>query len=816
MKIAKVIIGQNRPEIDRCFDYRVPEGMASSIAAGTRVIVPFGGRNAKTEGCVLSLAEDTAVSAERLKDIAEVLDEGRPAFTPQLLALAQWMRERYFCTLNQCLQAILPAGIRSRSSWIVRAKQTSDAAGLTPKERAVLQFLADGETHPLEEIEGEFRGNMMEYLRKMQDKGLLELRQELHHSNYRRERRYYSLDLAHPQLEAVWAKAAKEKRLEGQRLLLDALRNGEEKTAEELKEALGISDSPIQTLRKKGILIEHIRTERRSVVDVQRIEPMQPLPPTAEQASALVAIRAERQKDEKRPILLHGVTGSGKTEVYLQIIADVLREGRQAIVLVPEISLTPLLVERFAARFGDVVSVTHSHLSMGERVDQWKRARDGEISVMIGPRSALFTPFRNIGAIIMDEAHENSYFSDITPKYDTKEVAEEAARLCGALFLMGTATPDFTSYHKAMTGQYLLLELRERTGGGALPEVSVVDLRRELQDGNRSPFSRALRGAIREALARGEQAMLFLNRRGTATFVSCRSCGTAMTCPHCDIAYTYHGREHALVCHYCGRRAAVPQVCPACGSKYIRYFGTGTQKIEEEARRLFPQARILRMDLDTTGTKHSHERILETFGRGEADILIGTQMIAKGHDFPRVTVVGIMAADALLFAGSYTAAETGFRLMLQVAGRAGRAELPGHVFLQTYQPKHYAVRYAAAHDFKGFYAEESVLRRMMGYPPFAALLGILLVGEEKEAVAAEAEELAAALEKRNTSQAVSIFGPTPAALARFRGEYRYQILLKAENEQILRELLLPELASRGQNRRGKVHLQVVINPENIV
>ena len=517
------------------------------------------------------------------------------------------------------------------------------------------------------------------------------------------------------------------------------------------------------------------------------------------------------QQEKKRPVLLHGVTGSGKTEIYLQMIADVLEMGKQAVVLVPEIALTPLILERFLSRFGEKVSVTHSRLSIGERVDQWKRARDGEISVIIGPRSALFLPFADIGAIIIDEAHETSYLSDVTPKYDAREAAEKLAELHGALLLMGTATPDISAYYKATQGEYRLLELKERTGGGSRPEIFVTDMRQELAEGNRSVFGRPLRKALAETLERGEQAMLFLNRRGYATFVSCRSCGHAMVCPECDLPYTYHATENILLCHTCGRREASPRVCPECGSGYIRQFGTGTEKIEEETRRFFPNARILRMDLDTTAKKHSHERILAAFSQKEADILIGTQMIAKGHDFASITLVGIMAADTSLNTGSYTAAETGFRLMLQAAGRTGRAGLPGRVYLQTYQPEHYAVRYAAAQDFHGFYAEEIEMRRMMGYPPFSAFFSILLTGESKAEAAAAAERLAARLAQADGEGLFQILGPVPAALAQLRGEYRFRILVKGAEEQPLREFVLPAVEEMRHDRKSGVRFQLTLN-----
>ncbi|MBR4114278.1 MAG: primosomal protein N', partial [Anaerotignum sp.] len=669
---------------------------------------------------------------------------------------------------------------------------------------------------PLDEIQAEFSGKVLDFLRKMEEKGLLEMKQQLHRSEYRKEKRLLSLDMDHPLLEAVWRKTERDKRLEGQRLILEYLQNGEEVTAEELKEKFGITDSPIRTLLGKGILKERKQTELRDVFDAEDFEWTTAFVPTEEQAAALYAICKEMEREEKRPVLLHGVTGSGKTEIYMQMIADVIAKGQQAIVLVPEIALTPQILERFISRFGDKVSVTHSRLSMGERVDQWKKARDGEISVIIGPRSALFMPFRNVGVIIMDEAHENSYVSDITPKYDTKDVAAAAAKIYDALFLMGTATPDLVSYHKAKEGEYLLLELKERTGGGTLPEVFVTDMRKELAEGNRSAFSRELQDAIQENLQKGEQTMLFLNRRGYATFVSCRSCGEAMKCPECDITYTYHEKEKALVCHYCGRRADIPQVCPKCGSKYIRYFGTGTQKIEEEAKKLFPEARILRMDLDTTLTKHSHEQILETFGKGKADILIGTQMIAKGHDFPHVTLVGIMAADLSLNMDSYTAAETGFRLMTQAAGRAGRRDDRGRVFIQTYQPEHYAVKHAANQDYQGFFAEEILMRQMMGHPPFSSFFSILVTSEEKVEAEVASQKLAAEIAKADGEGIAMILGPVPAALPRFRGEYRYQLIVKAAKEEPLRELVLPVVEKLKKDRKSNVKYQLSLNPTNIV
>lgn len=806
MGYAKVIVGFSHPEVDRLFDYRVPVALEGQVCAGVRVIVPFGRRGARTEGYVISLSEKTELPEEKIKEIREVLDDGKPAFTPELLALAKWMKERCFCTLNQCLQAILPPGVRTKSIWMVSLKENTDETGLTERERLFLGLLRERGTLAMPEL----GTNAQEIAHSLEKKGVVALKQSLRRSEYKIEKKYYSLNMESPLLAEARRKAASDRRLEGQRRILEYMADGHEASAEKLRALAGAS--PVKTLLAKGVLRERRQEEKRRVLPEKPPVRTEPFVPTVAQAAVLSALRAEMRQEKKRPVLLHGVTGSGKTEIYLQMIADVLEQGRQAVVLVPEIALTPLILERFLSRFGERVSVTHSHLSVGERLDQWKRARDGEISVIIGPRSALFMPFREIGAVIVDEAHESSYVSDVTPKYDAREAAEKLAELHGALLVMGTATPDIKAYHKAKEGEYLLLELKERTGGGQKPEVFVTDMRKELAEGNRSAFGRPLRRALAETLERGEQAMLFLNRRGYATFVSCRSCGYAMTCPECERPYTYHATEKILLCHTCGRRIAMPKVCPECGSKFIRQFGTGTEKIEEEARRLFPEARILRMDLDTTGKKHSHARILETFGKGEADILIGTQTIAKGHDFPRVTLVGIMAADTSLNIDSFAASETAFQLMLQAAGRAGRAGLPGRVYLQTYQPEHYAVRFAAAQDYQGFYEKEIEMRRMMGYPPFSSFFVVLLTGESRAETASAAERIAAILAQADGEGQFQILGPVPTVPAKFRGEYRFRIIVKGEEEEKLRAFVLPAAEKLRQERRNGVKLHLALNP----
>lgn len=804
---AQVIIDANHAEVDRVFDYRVPAQWEEAICVGLRVMVPFGQRNTKREGYVIALTETTEVPAGKIKEIVEILDEGRPILTPPILELAKWMKKEYFCTLNQCLQAVMPAGIRTKSVWYVEL--TEQTAELSEKEQQVADVLTEqGGAAPLRELEQVF-GNRTEYiLRCLQGKKVVRLRQKTTRSTYKEEKRYVSLTENEELLAEVKEKAEKDKRLAGQLRVLSAISQEESISVEELKEKASVTDSPIHTLLQKGILVEQRRQEKRDVFQLEDYTPTQPFYPTPEQAQALALLREEEQKEQKRPILLHGVTGSGKTEIYMQLIEHVIMEGKQAIVLVPEISLTPQIMERFISRFGKQVSVTHSRLSLGERLDQWRKARDGEISIIIGPRSALFMPFSNLGVIVMDECHESSYISDVTPKYHTREVARKLSELTGALLVMGSATPDIDSYHRAVTGEFLLLQLKERTKGSRLPEVFVTDMRKELEDGNRSAFGLPLQQAIRENLEKGQQTMLFLNRRGYSTFVSCRKCGEVLTCPSCNVSYTYHASDKALVCHYCGKEVPVPKICPSCGSHYIRYFGTGTQKIEEETRRLFPEASVLRMDADTTTGKNGHAHILELFGKGKADILIGTQMIAKGHDFPNVTLVGILAADLSLNLGTYQAAENCFQLITQAAGRAGRGELPGQVFIQTYQPENHAIRMAAAQDYEGFYQEEILLRQAMEYPPFSHIFSVLITGEMEQEVILAAQRLGAFMNHYAERAGCTVVGPAPAPLPKFRGEFRWQIFAKGTDAERLKAFALytVEQTKKDVSREIRFHL----------
>lgn len=540
-------------------------------------------------------------------------------------------------------------------------------------------------------------------------------------------------------------------------------------------------------------------------------------------------------RGDMRTGLIHGITGSGKTEVYLELIAGMIQRGKQAIVLIPEIALTYQTVQRFTGRFGSRVSVMNSTLSAGEKQDQCRRAQKGEIDVMIGPRSALFVPFPNLGMILIDEEHETSYKSETSPKYHARETAEELARLSGAMVVLGSATPSLEAYSRAESGQYRLFTLKERLTGGTLPEVEIADLREELRQGNRSIFSRSLQEKLRQRLERKEQSMLFLNRRGYAGFVSCRSCGYVCKCPHCDVSLSEH-RGGRLVCHYCGYEQQTVSVCPSCGSKYILGFKAGTEQIEEQIKKLFPGARVLRMDADTTRTKESYEKILSSFAKGEADILVGTQMIVKGHDFPAVTLVGVLAADLSLSLSDYRAGERTFQLLTQAAGRAGRGERPGQVVIQTYQPEHYSIRYAAAQDYEGFYREEIMYRELLSYPPASHILAVQFFAkreEEAKAGAEEAAQYARQFAKREAGERggqestgihwsqdkrcsvvpdTVVIGPAPALIGRINDVYRYGVYVKNKSYEKLVEIKDGIEAMRASKERMQGMCQFDFDP----
>jgi len=535
---------------------------------------------------------------------------------------------------------------------------------------------------------------------------------------------------------------------------------------------------------------------------------------TNEQQAAISQIE-NLLRDGANPLLLHGVTGSGKTEVYLHTIEKVLASGKQAIVLVPEIALTPQIVGLFSERFGEAVAVTHSRLTPGERFRIWKMALNSEVKLVIGPRSAVFAPFPQLGLIVIDEEHENTYHSETAPKYDTREVAIKRAELSGAVVILGSATPALDSYLKAKDGRYALARLTERINK-TLPEIHIIDMRREMARGNTSVFSAPFQEALSETLTAGKQAILFLNRRGYSSFVSCRWCGHVMTCENCRVNHTYHNTAGGkLLCHYCGKGVPLPTKCPACSSEHIRRSGTGTQKIEDEIAQLFPDTKILRMDMDTTRGKHGHAKILGAFRNEEAQILIGTQMVAKGLDFPKVTMVGVVAADMSLYTGDFRAGEYSFQLLTQVAGRAGRAGDAGRVFIQTYNPDHYAIALAESGDYEKFYEYEMSLRRAMNYPPYEHVFSVMLTGPDERAVINALQKLSATMVycARLAKNSFEIIGLSPAFVSMIRRVYRWKLLVKCKEEAPLVAFVLYCIKKLKENDTLKdLTIHLTLNP----
>jgi len=598
-----------------------------------------------------------------------------------------------------------------------------------------------------------------------------------------KEKRYLCLKISREEAEKLLEELEKTRFKARTRLLRELLKEPRLDVSYASKE-LGATTSVVKKMTEQGIISIEYEELLRNSLDTEKLRLEEELPLTPEQETAVREILREWEKETPRPVLIEGVTGSGKTQVYMKLIETVLDQGQQAIILIPEIALTYQTVRRFYARFGEKVSVINSRQSQGERYDQFKRARRGEVQVMVGPRSALFTPFANLGLIVIDEEHESSYKSENSPRYHARETAVERARLEHARVVLGSATPSLEAYHKAMEGTYGLVKLQSRYQDRPMPQVSVVDLREELKAGNRSVLSRKLKEAMKDRLEKREQIILFLNRRGYAGFVSCRSCGQVMKCPHCDVSLSEHNNGR-LLCHYCGYETVKPQACPVCGSPYIGGFKAGTQQIEKVVKEAFPGVRTLRMDFDTTRMKGSYEKILSAFASHEADVLIGTQMIVKGHDFPDVTLVGIVAADLSLNAEDYRCSERTFQLLCQAVGRGGRGNKPGEAVIQTYHPDHYSIQAAAVQDYEAFYQEEMSYRMLLDYPPASHMMAVLGSCPEEELLVQAMHYLELYIHRVYKEKDLHVIGPAYASVGKVKDIYRQVIYLKHEKQETL-------------------------------
>ena len=703
-KVAKVIVDVPTMQTDQPFTYLVPENLNEQLAVGMRVEVPFGNGNRHVQGFVLAIEPVAATVLDetnvQLKELVAVLDL-KPVLNTEMLALADYMKEKTFAFKITCLQTMLPSVMRADyQKYIYLTDELSEE-------------LQDQLFYGLEEIswdQAQERG-LLPQLMALRKQQKVDIRYEVTTRNKVKMVRFIQAAKEFEQLEEIrlgLRKGAKKK----EQLLYYLQRLGTEKitAVKEMKE-LGFSTALLNEAAKNGWLTFIEKEAYRDPFANQTFEKTTALSLNAEQQVAVETILQSVQEQQSQTYLLEGITGSGKTEVYLQVIAEVLNQGKTAIMLVPEISLTPQMVQRFKSRFGEHVAVMHSGLSQGEKYDEWRKIERGEAEVVVGARSAIFAPIENIGVIIIDEEHEASYKQEETPRYHARDLAIWRSEYHHCPVVLGSATPSLESRARAQKNVYQRLRLTQRANQAAtLPTIDVVDMRQEVENGNVSSFSMSLQEKLQERLEKNEQSVLLLNRRGYSSFVMCRDCGYVLPCPNCDISLTLHMDSKTMKCHYCGHEERIPYRCPNCGQDKIRYYGTGTQKVEEELQTLLPDSRILRMDVDTTRRKGAHEKILRTFGEGQADILLGTQMIAKGLDFPNVTLVGVLNADTALNLPDFRSSERTFQLLTQVSGRAGRAEKPGEVIIQSFNPEHYAIQLAKAQDYEDFYTKEMYIR----------------------------------------------------------------------------------------------------------
>lgn len=860
--VAKVIVDVPSKATNRPFDYAVPSDMKAWLEVGSRVGVPFGRRT--VQGFVIGLSDTTDVPMTRLKPIQQLLDIV-PPLLPDMVQLAQWMSERYVCTLTAALQVMIPRAMKGKSEKAVRlgedavlymhhARLALEQVERNSKWSAGVQFKDQLDLMPESLLADSCTVEMLAYVDQHEPIAVAELLQAYPDAFawIKEAMQHGWLVEAERIKDRIGVKKLKRVRLavepeEAEQAIVD-LGQRARRQQELIKELLefggelplrSLNASAVKALQGKGwVVVVEVEVLRDPYAE-RCFKRTQPLPLTGEQQGVLCRITDALDDIHPHSFLLHGVTGSGKTEVYLQAIDHCLRSGRQAIVLVPEISLTPQMVERFKGRFGSKVAVMHSRLSQGERYDEWRKIREHRVQVAIGARSAVYAPFKDIGLIIMDEEHETSYKQEETPKYHARDIAIERARLHGAVVVLGSATPSMETYYAAKLHGYEALPsgleppawdlaplaMPTRVGGGEMPPVTIVDMREQLKLGNRSMFSAPLEKALEERIERGEQAVLLLNRRGYSTFVMCRTCGYVAQCPECDISLTYHMKSGHMRCHYCGYAERAPVVCPSCEGEHIRYFGTGTQRVEEQLAKRFPGIRVIRMDVDTTTEKGSHERLLSQFGERKADVLLGTQMVAKGLDFPYVTLVGVITADSALHMPDFRAAEKTFQLLTQVAGRAGRHQLPGEVIVQTYAPEHYSITHAALHDYAAFASDELRQRRQQMAPPFCRLALLSMMHEQLPLLVRAAENAALRLQEltarhgwlhalSGAADAVEILGPVASPIPRMKNRYRFQCIIKSRGNVDLSALMMEAMKEfETISKEQDVRFNVDIDPQ---
>jgi len=799
MEIASVIVDVPTKQTDRTFDYYIPEQWREVIQPGMRVIVPFGARN--IQGFVVELKAESEF--KKLRNIIEPMDL-EPVLNKELLELGDWLTESTLCFKIFAFQVMLPAALKAKYEKKVRLAEGVTLVDLSENLQPIF------ENANMLDWEDALKMDIVPQLQREAASGHLEVIYMVKERVKKKLRKYVRptvpLTELKKEIDRIPANAEKQRQV-----LRYFTTHFNEIELKKLVADVKTSASTVKALVEKKLLTEFEMEVYRNPFEHRTFERTKPLPLTKGQQTAIGPILNAIERNQHEVFLLYGVTGSGKTEIYLQSIQEVIEKGQEAIVLVPEIALTPQMVNRFKGRFGDLVAVLHSGLSAGEKYDEWRKIQRKEVKVVVGARSAIFAPFENIGIIIIDEEHETSYKQEDMPRYHARDVAVERAINYNCPVVLGSATPSLESFARAQKKVYHLLTLPNRMNNQNLPSVEIIDMREELRDGNRSMFSRKLFEMLKDRIEKKQQSVLFLNKRGHSSFVMCRDCGYVMNCPNCEISLTYHRVNEQMKCHYCGYESFVPKHCPECNSEYIRYFGTGTQKVEEELGKILPEARVIRMDVDTTGRKGSHERLLTDFKDGKADILLGTQMIAKGLDFPNITLVGVLSADTMLHLPDFRASEKTFQLLTQVSGRAGRHQLPGEVIIQTYTPEHYSIELAGHQDYDLFYQREMMIRKTHHYPPFYYLSLITVSHEQLVTVVSAMEKIVSFVRSQVSKEAV-VLGPAASPIPRINNRYRYQCLIKYKREPNLIKTLKTILDQYQKDTKSGLQVSIDVNP----
>lgn len=769
------------------FTYRLPSQFGGA-KLGARVLVPFGKRT--VTGYVVGFPSHLApnLDPDSLKSVLELTDD-EPLINEEILELTRWSADYYAASWGEMLKASLPTGINATVDQIVsitskgRLELTRDSSGKTKRSQILTKLASDGGAD-LKSLFDEFgESGAKRVVRELANLGLASIRFETTAPTVKAKRRKAVRFIAAPADDASLT--------EPQSRILDALKSSNDAIAfTDLLEQVNVGASPINTLAKRGMVEVFVQEVGRDPLAGAELPKALDLKLNAEQSFVLSEISNSVRHGEYKGFLLHGVTGSGKTEVYIRAMQQALALDRGSLMLVPEIALTPIFSRRLRAAFGDQVAILHSSLSPGERYDEWRRIRSGKARIVIGTRSAIFAPIANIGLIVIDEEHDGSYRQHESPFYNARDLAVMRANRANAVVVLGSATPSLESFHNAKAGKYQYLQLQQRIGGRPMATATLIDMREVFKRAGKDVvIAPQLTDAIRETHGKGEQSIILLNRRGFSSFVLCRSCGESLRCVNCDITLTYHRRENKITCHYCNYTTPTPKVCPFCESEFLYFVGQGTEQIETILEKQFPDLRIARIDRDTMKRKGEIDRLLLAFDRGEIDMLVGTQMLAKGHDFHNVTLVGVISVDAGLGMPDFRSAERTFQLLTQVAGRAGRGDLPGRVLVQTYHPEHYALRYAVEQNYEKFYDHEIRFRQRMSYPPIVALASVLIRHQDLPTAQRQATILKEALDHVNTDKSVRIMGPALASISRIKNEYRLQLIIRSQSRKKLRETL---------------------------